>query len=309
MTVILILIMFAVLFFCVLYVIYDIIFKKKERGANGIVRKFIKYEKFRASIEENIRNIKAAECEEFVIESSDNYKLSAKFYKIKDGAPVAIFFHGYRSYVEFDGSYLFHIFRRLECNVLMVNQRAHGRNGARSITFGIKESDDCVRWVNFIAKKFGKDTRVILSGMSMGATTVMMASDADYRADVRGIIADCGFYSPAEAIKHSIRMRGYPVGITYFMARLSAIVFAGFDPQSRTTGDALSQTSIPVLIIHGDEDKLVPYEMGVMNYNATRSDKKLITIHGAGHAVCGGVNPELYEKEISEFVNKVINKQ
>jgi len=296
----------AVAFFTVLYVLYDMIFKRKNRGANGIVKKFVKYDKFRESIRDNIRRIKELEYETIKTTASDGIGLAAKFYKLSENAPVAVFFHGYRSYAEFDGSYLFHILRECGCSVLLVEQRAHSQSRARSITFGVKESDDCVRWVDFLANMLGASTRIILCGMSMGASTVMMASDADFRADVRGIIADCGFYSPGEAIRHSIKMRGYPAGTTYFLARLAARIFAGFDPESRTTGDSLSKSDIPILIIHGDADKLVPYEMGMKNYNAACSEKKLVTVRGAGHAVSGGVNPELYKGEIRAFLDKVL---
>ena len=55
-----------------------------------------------------------------------------------------------------------------------------------------------------------------LDGISMGAATVLMASEFDLPASVRGIIADCGYTSPRDILKKVIRQCHLPVAPVYF---------------------------------------------------------------------------------------------
>lgn len=71
-----------------------------------------------------------------------------------------------------------------------------------------------------------------LDGISMGAATVLMASELDLPASVRGIIADCGYTSPRDILRKVIRQLHLPVGPVYFLLRLSARLFGHFDPEA-----------------------------------------------------------------------------
>ena len=56
-----------------------------------------------------------------------------------------------------------------------------------------------------MGQKLGQNAPLILGGLSMGATTVLLASCFDFPANVRAIIADCGFTSPYEIAKSVLR--------------------------------------------------------------------------------------------------------
>ena len=51
----------------------------------------------------------------------------------------------------------------------MIDQRAHGLSEGKTITFGIKERLDCLCWVEYLVERFGKETQILLTGISMGA--------------------------------------------------------------------------------------------------------------------------------------------
>ena len=72
-------------------------------------------------------------------------------------------------------------------------------------TFGVRERMDVISWATYMGQKLGPDAPLILGGLSMGATTVLMASCFDFPANVRAIIADCGFTSPYEIAKSVLR--------------------------------------------------------------------------------------------------------
>jgi len=68
-----------------------------------------------------------------------------------------------------------------------------------------------------------------------------------------------------------------------------------------TTMEALKNTTIPVLFIHGSDDHFVPIEMTYENYKACASEKRLLVVPGAGHAMSYIVDKEKYEDAIRRF--------
>ena len=65
--------------------------------------------------------------------------------------------------------------------------------------------------------------------------------------------------------------------------------------------EALSETNIPVLFIHGTDDKFVPVEMSYENYKACASEKRLVIVPGADHTMSFYVEPEVCKKAILDF--------
>ena len=117
----------------------------------------------------------------------------------------------------------------------------------------------------------------------MGAATVLMASEFDLPASVRGIIADCGYTSPRDILKKVIRQCHLPVAPIYFLVRLGARAFGRFDPEAASAARALEKCRVPVLFIHGEADNFVPCDMSRENYVHCAAPKALITVPGADH--------------------------
>lgn len=246
--------------------------------------------------------------EEAYVTADDGARLFGKVYKSTDKtAPVRIMFHGYKSAGERDfcGGLRFAVDDG--DNVIMVDQRAHGKSEGRCLTFGIKESRDCLRWIDYAIKTFGENAKIILVGISMGATTVLLASGESLPENVVGVVADCGFSSPREIIKKVIREDfKLPASIVYPIIRLGAIVFGRFDINGGDVPSALKNSKTPTLFIHGDDDRFVPYEMGVKNYTACAAEKTLLTGRGAGHALTYMVDKESYIKALRDLRCAVI---
>lgn len=243
--------------------------------------------------------------EKVTILSRDGTLLSARYYHVSDGAPIHIEFHGYRSRATTDFCGINVLVRDLGHNTLLVDQRAHGNSGGKSITFGIKERYDCLDWVNYVTNRFGTDTKIILSGLSMGGATVLMASELDLPENVIGIMADCPYSSPKEIIKQECKKMKLPAALAYPFIRLGAIIFGRFDPSAANAKDAVSKTKIPILIIHGEDDDFVPCSMSREIYDSCASDKTLVTIPKASHGISYIIDRPLYENKVSEFLNKI----
>ena len=210
-------------------------------------------------------------------------------------------FHGYRGSSERDmpgGVQRCFLVRR---SALIVDQRCSGRSEGKTITFGIREKQDCLKWVDFMIEKFGPDVKIILTGISMGAATVLMAGGEQLPENVIGILADCGYSSAREIMEVVIRKMGLPPKLSYPFVKLGARIFGGFDPDADSPVEAVKRCNVPVIFYHGQTDDFVPCGMSQKVYDACPTRKALITIPGAGHGLSFPVDQKRYVETLYDF--------
>lgn len=262
------------------------------------------YEPFREYMENSAKETKALPHQEFSITSFDGLKLFGKYYECKKGAPIELMFHGYRGNAQRDLAGGVQRCFQVQRNALIVDQRCSERSEGNVITFGIREQKDCLCWVDFIINHFGPDVKIILTGISMGASTVLMAAGKPLPKNVIGVLADCGYNSPKDIIKKVIKQMGLPTAIGYFFVKLGARIYGHFDLEEDSPETALKNCTIPVIFFHGESDDYVPCEMSRINYDACRCKKKIVTIPKAGHGLSYLVDPEKYLSSLREFFGK-----
>ena len=259
------------------------------------------YAPYRDFMESCAREVRAMPCEEFWITSFDGLQLYGRYFEYAPGAPIELMFHGYRGSAERDLSGGVRRCFRLGHSVLLVDQRCSGKSDGTVITFGIHEHKDCLSWLELIQKRFGKDAKIILTGISMGASTVLMAAGEPLPENVVGVLADCGFTCAREIIKVVIKQMGLPPALSYPFVKLGARIYGHFDLEETSAVAALTRCTVPVIFFHGEEDAFVPCEMSRINYEACASRKMLVTIPGAGHGLSYPVQPERYLNAMREF--------
>jgi len=260
------------------------------------------YDAHREQMVQWIKDIRAMERTDVSITSYDGLKLCGKYYEYKKGAPIEILFHGYRGTAERDlcGG----VYRCFELgrNALIVDHRSSGNSEGHVITFGAKESRDCLDWIDFAINNIDKDAKIIITGISMGAATVMTAAGKKLPENVVGVLADCGYTSTKEIVKKVMQDMKLPANILYPFARLSAIIFGGFDPDKDSPIKSMKECRLPIIFFHGDVDAYVPCSMSEQNYAACASEyKRLVITKGAGHGLCFPVDTEEYFKEVRAF--------
>ena len=241
------------------------------------------------------------------IESRDGITLAGKYYHVKDGAPLILFFHGYHGTALRDGNGILLYARKEGYNALLVDQRGQGKSGGKAITFGIKERYDCMDWIGYAGRRFGDQTPIVLAGISMGASTVLMTADLGLPANVKGIVADCPYSAPKEIMREVMRQMKFPVNVTYTAVRLGAKIFGGFDIEEHSPLEAMKNCRIPVLFIHGDEDYFVPCDMSQKCYDICSSEnKRRVVVKGAAHGMSYCVDGVLYKKELDNFLKRIL---
>ena len=244
--------------------------------------------------------------EEVYITSHDGLRLFGRYYHRNDGAPVKIEFHGYRSAATRDFSGANELDVLTGCNVLLVDQRAHGLSDGTSITFGILERFDVVSWANYIVDRFGPDVKILLSGVSMGAATVLMASDLELPPNVKGIIADCGYSSPKAILKKVCKVDMHlPADLLYPFCRLAAKWLCKCDIEATSAVEAVKNCKVPIFIVHGTDDRYVPCSMAHEIKAAAGDMAELHLFEGSGHVLSYMDDTPRYHKLAQAFCDRI----
>ena len=259
------------------------------------------YEPFREVMTGYARKVRAMPYQAFEIRSFDGLRLTAKFYEYAPGAPMELMFHGYRGNAERDLSGGVQRCFQVGRSAFVVDQRCCGDSEGNTITFGINEHQDCLAWVDFLIKHFGPDVKIVLTGISMGASTVLMAAGRELPENVIGVLADCGYSSAKEIIRAVIRQMGLPAGISYPFVKLGARLFGHFDLEAYTPMEALKTCRLPVIFYHGETDDFVPCDMSREMFATYAGRKALITVPNAGHGLSYPVDPERYLQTLRDF--------
>jgi pimeloyl-ACP methyl ester carboxylesterase len=257
----------------------------------------------RRALVTDIANLPA---ERVYITSRDGLRLSARYYHAKDGAPIEILCHGYRSMHQRDFGGIHEIGMSLGHNLLMIDQRAHGESDGKTITFGIKESGDAIEWIKYCNERFG-EVPILLYGISMGGATVLMAAGEKLPKNVKGVIADCPMSSALEIIKLVSAGMGPGASFAGLLARISARMH-GFDLTSNSAEEAVKRAEVPILLLHGDEDDLVPYYMG-QRIAAANPEIQFETFECRPHARCYLHHTERYTAIVKDFIVRALSKE
>lgn len=212
--------------------------------------------------------------------------------------------HGYHSSGENDfACQLRHVYEQ-GFNILLPDERAHGKSQGEYICFGALERYDCRDWIFFLNEQLG-EMPIYLYGISMGASTVMLTSALDLPRNVRGIIADCGYTSPKDIFRVVLKKRYHLPFFPFIpIASLISKAVAGFFFGEASCSKSLKQTKLPVLLIHGASDNFVPPEMTLSNWRALDGKcRYLFFVPEAGHAEAYVSDTFGYDRMLDGFLN------
>lgn len=243
------------------------------------------------------------------IVSFDGYILHGRLYVQSPDAPFVICCHGYRGTPTRDFSAGSRIMRAMGLNLLLIEQRSHKSSEGSSITMGVKERKDCIDWINYLSNRFGTDRKIVLCGVSMGAATVLMTAGMNLPSNVKGIIADSPYTKPKDIVLVILKNMKLPPHLCYFFLTIGCWLFGNFnlnDPMADVI-DAVRKTKLPILLIHGDSDRFVPFEMSVTLSQENEGMIDFYDFQGAGHGLSCMTDPERYEKITTEYLKRILS--
>ena len=280
------------------------------------------WDQYYDEIQEGIVWISQQEAEDIYIQSEDGLKLHARLMDQSGAKGTVLMFHGYRTHPEVDFSASSYVYYECGNRIVHIDQRAAGESEGKYIGFGVLESRDCCLWAQYIANRFGTDQKIILAGLSMGASTVLMATahHEDRRVrincspeepmevsmtlpkNVTGIVADSAFSSPYDIIKKRIRTTYHCNGRLLTIAiGIWSRMLAHYSLKELSVPDVMKHNTSPVLLVHGTEDSNVPVEMTVKIAENCQAPKQVLLVKGAEHGTGYLVDNEAYKKALQEF--------
>ena len=303
-----ILLILIILLFLISYICFRIVFyvseKQKSFSDELSVPTGDIYEPYHEMMKKWILETRSYDHQDYYIQSHDGLTLHAKYFEYAPGAVTEIMFHGYRGSAERDLSGGIQRCFALGRNVLLIDQRTSCGSEGNVISFGINEHKDCLAWIDFAIKQLGPDVKIILTGISMGASTVLMAAGKKLPPNVVGVLADCGSSTPKDIIKKCSKDMHLPSNLVYPFIKLGAKLFGHFDLEEYSPLEAMKNCTTPVLFFHGESDSFVPCYMSRQLYDACPSPKKLVTVPNAEHGLVYLVDNPRYFQAVVEFFSQ-----
>lgn len=239
--------------------------------------------------------------EDVFINSFDNLKLHGYILKTENSDKWAITVHGYTNKAE-SMSAMAYKYHSLGYNILMPDLRGHGKSEGSYVGMGWHDRLDIIKWIDLIIRE-NKDAKILLHGISMGAGTVMMVSGEELPENVKVIIEDCGYTSAKEQLAYNLKtmfkLPSFP--ILNFCSLITKIKDNYFISEASAIKQ-LQKAKVPILFIHGDKDKFVPFYMLDKLYNACSSKKDKLIIKDVGHAKSESLKSDLYWNKVEDFI-------
>ena len=235
-------------------------------------------------VEEAALKLESSGCEQVQIKAHDGVSLVGHWHSCQKTERIVVAMHGWRSSWSQDFGLIADFWHDNNCSVLYAEQRGQNSSGGDHMSFGLLERYDCLDWINWVNERMGTDFPVYLVGVSMGATSVLMASELELPYNVCGIAADSAFTSPHAIWKH---VSDNNLHIPYVLHKAEADRMCQKRIQvaadAASTTEALKRCTVPVFLIHGTDDNFVPVEMTYENYKSCASEKRLLIVPGADH--------------------------
>lgn len=224
--------------------------------------------------------------QDLMIDSVDGLKLHGIYIPAIDSThETIILVHGYDS----DSTQMLPLaksYHYQNYNVLAIDLRCHGQSEGEYITFGAKESDDINSWMDYLLQ-VDSNAKIMLHGVSMGATSALLASAKVMHTSLKGVISDCGYTSFEDQLRYLTKKHFHLPGNTF----LPGVSFwikkvAQFDYQSANALNAICIKGVPTLFFHGQNDTFVPCEMVYRLANALQSASIVEILPYKNHAQC-----------------------
>ena len=210
-----------------------------------------------------------------------------------NGKKIAFIIHGYRSEHAETAGRTFEYYKSRGIDVFCCDHTASGESEGNFIGFDVFETKDCLRWIKFLISRFGENTEIILHGFSMGGATVLKMS-CYCPENVKFIISDSGFVNAKASLDHQ-------VGPMYKPLRLINKLVAGYDLDDSDVRTSLAKTKLPILFVHGQDDRLVPFDNGEKLYQMYQGDKDFFFPRFTRHVEAMYTSPDEYGKKIDSF--------
>jgi uncharacterized protein len=218
------------------------------------------------------------------IPTVDGEQLRAWHIPRSDAVAQVVYFHGNGGNLSVWSDVLVGIARH-GYELIAVDYRGFGLSTGSPTEQGLyRDVDATIQFVDANLRR--KDLPLVYWGRSIGTA---MAAYAANRHAPDGVVLEAGF----------------PTGRSIFENSPVMFVLTFFATYRFPTAELMSNVMVPALVLHGDEDTIIPYELGQRLYEALPGPKTFVTIDGADHNDPVPTNAELYWSAVQKFITSI----
>lgn len=241
-------------------------------------------------------------------ESQEEYQLVAGVFlpKQSDSHKWVLCLHGYTGWKEEMYPYAYRYWQE-GYGAVVPDMRCQGASQGDFIGMGYTDSVDNLLWIEYILQ-LDPQAEIVIHGQSMGASCgLMMAGNSSLPKNVKAVVSDCGYTDAYTMFRRQLKdwfhLPSFPLlNVANAMLQLRG----GYDLRDASALEGVQNSEIPILIIHGDEDKMIPVDMAYELYEAAKCQKELLIVEGAGHAQSPDVDPESYYDTVFSFLQSAL---
>lgn len=240
--------------------------------------------------------------EPFQLKMRDGYIINGDVSLNEKSKKFAIFCHGHGSTREGATKYAL-IYYKLGYNIIRYDHRGHGDNVRYKCTMGANESKDLAEIVKWVKETYSPEF-VVLHGSSMGAATILIATQYFTKDDIKFIVADCPYSSISNFGGDAIKSKHQPRWLLTPLFNFTMRVVFGLKKKDVSPEFYVKLCDIPILFLHGAQDKLIaPYHSDRL-FKAKKEPKKQVIFPHGTHANSVFDDPEMYEQTIIDYVKE-----
>jgi len=223
--------------------------------------------------------------EEFEVTTDDGVSLYSLYLPLPGSDKVLIYFHGNAGNIYHRIPDLLRL-QKAGVNVIGVSYRGYGKSAGSPSEQGLYHDGKAI--YRYATEKLGfPDEDIIFFGRSIGTT---VAVDLAQNKPIAGLILVTPLTSAAEQAQ------------SMGLGSVSSLAGNAFDNLSK-----IRDVIAPVLVIHGADDRVIPYSMGRAIYENARGQKRFVMIDGAGHNNLQDAYAAEYWPPVFEFIQQVVD--
>lgn len=244
------------------------------------------------------------------IDSFDGTKLAGYYRPSADRKTryACLFVHGFDEEPSEMGQYARLMMRQFECYLLITHLRAHRMSGSGYNTYGLFESVDIMKWIDFLKVQIGEDVKIFIVSRDMGAlATVLSSEQSEFSKNVGGIILDSPLISFSQYAEKIIKPP-FPTNRAMVMdsIRKKGQKLFNIDIELSDSVIHADKIRVPVLMFSAGNDNICYPQEVRMLYDSINSPKRLITIDHAEHGMCYERAQATFEREVRGFVERCV---
>lgn len=259
------------------------------------------------SIDETQEWLTTVTTEKLSVTTTDGYRLVAvSFSPETESSRWVLLLHGYTGWKE----ELYPIacqYAKRGYHVLVPDMRCSGESEGDFIGMGWTDRLDNQLWLSEILFR-DENAQIAIHGQSMGAACALMMAGEELPSQVCAIVSDCAYTDAyqmfAKQMADWFSLPSFPI---LDSMNLMLQLRGGYDLKEASAVSAVKNTDLPILIIHGEADDMVPVSMAYELYDAAAGEKELLIIPGAGHAQAMDKNPQLYYDTVFDFLENALS--